>query len=546
METFISILRIVGDIIMFPVRVLFLPFELLLQSFKHTSEEEDANVPNAEHSLGPKILLWVQKGFKWVFALPLLFMRAPFVVGRSLFTADRRDRLFVLPAVIVLGFMGFVLLKNWLGDSQITNRYRQGAYQAIQRGDFALANTYFNRLLNNRDVEANDQLAWASVLVNTGNRQQAIQIMDKLAPDRGAAGFAPAHKVKAINYASQIGKSKDPELLPRLKRHLDCCMDKSPEISRAWAAYYLAVDDVEAALEKLTVAAKGDPKLWLVIADTCERVGKPVRRTRALRDAKAEFQFKVGKDPLDTESRLLLAKALTRMERHQEAEQTLLTGLKLQPDATMKRALAEYYVMRYDEASDSNDSAEQFAFLQKSIEHDASYTVTYDRMTSMFLSESSPEQKAKIKNVLLKLITTDTSSALAHFALSNLYLSEGDSEKGEWHLERAYKIDDRIVNVINNLAWILAHRKEPDLDRALELSKTTLDQMPDNAEFLDTYASILLLRADYELAIENFEKALPTSRSKNEIHMKLAKCYQAINRPELAEMHEKTANIGKH
>ena len=93
--------------------------------------------------------------------------------------------------------------------------------------------------------------------------------------------------------------------------------------------------------------------------------------------------------------------------------------------------------------------------------------------------------------------------------------------------------------VINNLAWVLAHKKKPDLDRALELASTAVSQSPDNAEYLDTYGTVLLKCKKYDAAITNFEKALSKHQSKDEIHMKLALCYRAIERPDLAEIHEK-------
>jgi tetratricopeptide (TPR) repeat protein len=130
---------------------------------------------------------------------------------------------------------------------------------------------------------------------------------------------------------------------------------------------------------------------------------------------------------------------------------------------------------------------------------------------------------------------------MAHFALSNLFGAEGDDAKAEWHLEQAHRLDNEFVAVINNLAWLLAHKREPDLDRALELAEIAVSRVPGNAEFLDTLGSVLLLQNRHEQAIAIFEKALRNSRSKNEIHVKLAACYRAIGRTDLANLHARNA-----
>ena len=534
-----SILQIVSSIVLFPVRALFLPFEWLF-SFDPTSDDGQDDSDH-EFGLGSKVGRWLRRAFGWGVGLPILLLKSPFVVMRSLLNAKRSDLLFLAPAALALGFLGFVSVQMWLGRTSIESRYRQGAYSAIQAGNFPLAKTYFTRMLDDGELSPTDQLALVGVFARTGQNEQAAQILDRLAPDEGPVGFPNAHKVKALNCAQQIGKSDDPELLKRLKRHLDCCSNESQEISQAWAAYYLGIDDIENALARLADAAQSHPQFWFSVADIAERERKFSYREKALREAKLEFQARLEKDPLDTDSRLNLAKVLTRRQDHELAEQLLLRGMKLQPDNKLRNSMAGFYVARYDDASKKapRDFSREFSFLQKAIEADANYSVAYDRLTNLFLADASSEERDSIREVLLSQIASDDPSAMAHFALSNLLFAAGENVKAEWHLEKAYKLDDRFVVVINNLAWVLAHKKKPDLDRALELASTAVSQSPDNAEYLDTYGTVLLKCKKYDAAITNFEKALSKHQSKDEIHMKLALCYRAIERPDLAEIHEK-------
>ena len=508
----------------------------------HTGETENTDNSMAEIGVAASLSRWLRVAFRWMVAIPVLLLRSPFVIFRNLLASEKRDLLFLAPAIAMICFLGYVFVQVGFRSSNISDRYRQGGYAAIEDGNYPLAKTFFTRMLSDGELVPRDRFQWANVLANTGEPQRAAEILDELAPEEGLAGFKPAHQMKAINLAGQIGKSDDPSLLRRLKRHLEQCDDESPAVIRAWIAYFMAVEDSEGALAKLTIAANTDPKMWLVIADLHQRKNELLPRNRALKKAKAEYQRLVAHDPLDTSNRVSLSVVLTRLKEHDDAEQVLLQGFTLQPDPAMKSALASYYVMRNDMLSrTAPEFSQQFRYLENAMQFDSSHAATYGRMTGLFLKDASDEQREAIKSSLMKRVTGDSQSALAHFSLSNLFQAEGDVAKAQWHLERAYELNSSIVHVINNLAWTLAHKEIPDLDRALDLAETAVRQSPKNYEFVDTYANVLMLRKEYDLAIKNFEKVLPHSRSKRAIHLRLAKCYRLINRPDLAELHETNA-----
>jgi tetratricopeptide (TPR) repeat protein len=384
------------------------------------------------------------------------------------------------------------------------------------------------------------------VLANTGELQRATEILDGLAPEEGPAGFQPAHQMKAINLARQIGKSDDPSLLRRLKRHLDCCNKNASGLHRVWFAYYLAVSDSDNAMQKLVAASEREPQYWLTLADLFAKQGNNSSQARALEAAKKSCTSKIKENPLDIQARLGLAKTLIRQDNIDDAEILLQEGLKLTPNDEMKNVVSHFYLLRYDKATNENESfAKRFAHLEKSIELAAGNSGIYDRLTAMFMTESTKEKRTVIKNELLELIGGNNPTAVVHFALSNLYDLEGEREKSTWHLEQAYQLDNRSVAVANNLAWKLAHQKEPDLDKALELAKQAVEESSANSDYLDTYATVLLLRQEYELAIPQFQKAIGKNREKYLIHKKLAQCYRAIGRPELAKIHEKNSQAPK-
>ena len=534
-ETLGTILNLLWTVLLFPVRVLLWPFGFL----RNRLPEDDA-YSSGSSGFVQTLGRWLKAGLGFVIQLPLLLVKAPIVFVRSLFSAGWRELLFLLPAILMVCFLGYVFFGVWSGETEIEDRYRIGAFKAIKDGDYDLAKTNFTRIIDAGELQTSDELAWAGVLSLTGETDRALEILNKLAPDKGPPGYRPAHREKVANLLRTLGKTSDPDHLSKLKRHLDCCEKDVPELSRAWFTYYLAIGDSSNAMQKLVVSSEKEPQYWLGLAELYKRQGNETSQIRCLDAAKESSDLKVKKDPFDIQARVNLAKTLTRQEDIDGAERVLVEGLKLMPNEQMKRLLCDFYLLRFDKSSLENEEfAKQFAYLQNALSLSAGNAGIYDRMTKMFLAASTEEKKLEIRNELLNLVTGDKPSAMAHFALGNLYESEGDSKKAVWHLKQSYELDNRSLAVANNLAWMLAHGQEPDLDQALELANNVLKVAPGNPEFLDTLGSIYLKRGEYESAIVSFEKSLPRVLDKAAVHKKLAICYRAIDRPELAKLHEK-------
>ena len=535
-----SIGQLLVAILLFPIRVVFYPFELIIRVLRRSGTSDD---PYQIQGTAPKGLLpatgfWLKRILLGIFILPL---KAVDDFVQRLASGNRRDLLYILPAMLMLGFFGFVFFQVFARGGQIDARYRKGAYDAIENQDFPLARTYFERLVSQSELNANDQFEWARVLNNTGEPERALMLINRLGPD-DRPGFAPAHRVQALNLAAKLGSSKDPLQLRKLRSHLENCRDDSPEISRAWAAYHLAVGQADEALKYLGDAAETNPELLMLIANIHQQNGRVYQMEQAMEEAETAFGQRVAKDPLDVVSRVALANILARQSKFDEAETTLLTGLKLQPEARIRRETAAFYLMRHDLASKQDkDFNEIFSHLQNALTLDPTSQAICERFLGLYENKSNAEESEKIKNALMESVTGDNPSAMSHFALSNLFWLEGQLEEAEWHLEQAYKLDQKLVIVINNLAWMLANKDEPDLARALELSSSAIQQAPQDSRFQETYATILMKQKKFEEAIFHFQKALPGSQIGPTIHEKLATCYRELGKPELAELHQKRA-----
>ena len=65
---------------------------------------------------------------------------------------------------------------------------------------------------------------------------------------------------------------------------------------------------------------------------------------------------------------------------------------------------------------------------------------------------------------------------------------------------------------LNNYAYFLTETGG-DIDKALEMSKESLDLEPENPTYLDTYARILFKKKDYKEALEYQMKAVAAAEA---------------------------------
>ena len=100
--------------------------------------------------------------------------------------------------------------------------------------------------------------------------------------------------------------------------------------------------------------------------------------------------------------------------------------------------------------------------------------------------------------------------------IANIYDKAGDYSKSDSAFDAALKLapDSPLVN--NNYAFSLAQRNI-NLNRALKMSAIAIEQLPDNAAYLDTYAWINFRLKNYDIALEYIDKAINTGNAVSEV-----------------------------
>lgn len=529
--------RMVSSILLLPIRLIVTPFrDLFHNTGVHLEDDNESLPPRAKFfNIVKPIVLF-----------PFRLAIFPFKLLHALRFESLQNLVFVLPAILMVGFFAFVSVQILGRGDRITARYMNGVRLALKEEDYPLAKTYYKRIMLKKKLNSEQQFQWANILARTGDGERANEIFNKLAPD-DSIGFAPTHALKAISLSKYAGQAKkDPTFLKKLRWHLTQSKmpsgKQSPEILEAWTVFYLASENYDEAIRVLEEAAPNQPANYMTIAQIHRGRGEEAKRQEVLKTAENVYRELLEKDELNHQVRIVLANIVAQREDFDEAEQILSKGFRLQPDAAIKRSASDFYVMMHDRArSNSKDLKTQVDLLVRAMSIDPNYRLVYDRLMRMYIANQKTDGIDQIRDAFVSMVTGDQPTPMGHLAYSNFLWEEGDREKAQFHLEQAYKLDPNYVSVLNNLAWMIAQSENPDLERATKLVKTAIEQRPRDGRFHDTYGDILMKQGNFRDSATELELALAGADDSKSVHQKLGIVYEKLGMSELAKKHREQA-----
>ena len=470
----------------------------------------------------------------------VLISPAELLIGVS--RGKSKQSLWAIPGILALAAFVFIgINQQWFGNFK-ANALRKSANAAFQGGDFELANMKYSELQNmTGGLEPDDELNWSLSLSRVGESEQSQKLMHKLAPGPGnPPGYRGAHELVAIHLARRLNEDNSPLVLQALRWHLSNSGDaKTPELNKAWADYFLQINDRENALKYLKSAAEIKPEYIVLAADIYASQGNKEGQMNALRQGRDAFQTIVTNNPEDPRHRIMLTKIQFRLGEYDEVEKLLVEGLDKREHDGLRTALSDFYLQRFKMSKGTFE--ERFGLIKQSLDTLETYLPSHDALIRFYRAVDNESSKQKIKSILAEQIQKEESAGIAHFALSNIYWSENQTELSLAHMEKAFALDARFSVVSNNLAWLLAHAEEPDLDRAMELARFSSEKEPNNGRYRDTLGTILMKQNRYDEALVEFHKALRTIKNKKMVHGKMADIYYAMNKIEFAKEHQDKA-----
>lgn len=479
-------------------------------------------------------------------AIKILISPGELLVG--IFKQSSTMILLALPSIAVLAAGTYYYSQTVSYQARILE-YQKTADEKFKLGSYeAAVDTYESLMEMEIPLTDEERFQYALSLTRVDRDNEAQIILRELAPlPGGASGYPLAHQLAAVTLARALKPPVDPDLRAILKWHLDSGGEtKDPVVNRAWAEYYLSLNEKMSAVRHMELAATVKPEFMVLAATIYQSMDDVVNYRRSLEKANVFFQQLVVEHPTNVTHRMMLSDILLELGDPDAAENTLLKGRSEKRSAELDSAIAAFYLRRYYE-TDTLSFADRFEYLRKCLSYDINYIDAYEAMTRLYRAnkqeESGPNEKGRevIKTLRLTIETSDA-PALAHFALSNILWEDDIFEESQFHMEKAYELDPKRFAVIaNNLAWILAHADEPDLDRAYELSRSVCEKYPDNGRLRDTLATVLMKQKKYDQALVEFARSLPTVSSRPTVHNKMAEIYDAIGKPKYAEKHRARA-----
>jgi tetratricopeptide (TPR) repeat protein len=119
----------------------------------------------------------------------------------------------------------------------------------------------------------------------------------------------------------------------------------------------------------------------------------------------------------------------------------------------------------------------------------------------------------------------------------------GQNDKAKIYLQRAVKKDPLNPVALNNYGWILTQDPNGDMDIALTAVNKALEIRPDDLRFRETRGQVLVRLGRWREAIEDLEIAVNGLPDVRDIHLSLAKAYDALGEKQLARVHRARATI---
>ena len=449
-----------------------------------------------------------------------------------------RDFFLGMPALIGLIAVPVLYSTSQLKQSSLSAEYVQEAKLAIDNEQYPRAELLLNRVLRRQDSGLSEaQFLMAVLFEETNQKGRASELFQMLAPDN-AIGHNKAHQRLAGILADTITWKSDPRDLNRLYWHLTAAGNSdSAAISIAWGKYWLATGDLKAARESFLKAVNQFPELWQTLGAIETQSGHQTLAVSSYNRSSEYLSKQLVNDPTNGRVRIDYVQVLMKLGKLEKAQRILDQGRLMDPEGPWTTLLASLAVSFHDLKSTQNTPiSELLSYLDRALKYDPNHGPALNRL--MAYATANVEGNADLKTILAKVIAEAKQPGLAHLAMGNLCWLEDNRKQAVFHFNRAMEFRKDMPVLLNNMAWLIAHdEKKPDLERAMGLIQSAIENRPEDLRFLDTRGSIYFLQEDWESALTDLEKSLTVVKDKKAVHRKLDVIYTKLELPEIAEQH---------
>jgi tetratricopeptide (TPR) repeat protein len=164
------------------------------------------------------------------------------------------------------------------------------------------------------------------------------------------------------------------------------------------------------------------------------------------------------------------------------------------------------------------------------------------------LSDDASKNGEEARRMLKERLAAGEAPWVIHLVLGTSSIGDAGIEEAEKHLEQALAQNARVPATLNNLAWLLASKKDPDLDRAFRLSDQAVKLAPGTPEVMETRGQILLKLGKWQEALADLERVLPyytqvprLEPNRPMLHAAISLAYEKLGNAEMAALHREKA-----
>ena len=193
---------------------------------------------------------------------------------------------------------------------------------------------------------------------------------------------------------------------------------------------------------------------------------------------------------------------LTRQGSFDEARQKIVRAIE--QNAGKKDVLAALHYLNADIFKAQKDSASAETELKKAIETDENYLPAYSAYAAILIERNQTAEAIE----QYKTIVEKKPSASVYVLLGILEEAGNNFAEAEKYYRKSLDIAPDSPIAANNLAWLIAENTGGNLDEALRLAQTAVNQNQKTAEFYDTLGWVYFKKGLYSPAIEQMKKAV--------------------------------------
>jgi tetratricopeptide (TPR) repeat protein len=201
--------------------------------------------------------------------------------------------------------------------------------------------------------------------------------------------------------------------------------------------------------------------------------------------------------------------------------------LKLDELATAQPSRLQLQELRARVFAAQGDGTSVERTLRQIIETDPNYLNAYFALSDYY--QTSQKQTGRAIAQLRDLIKLKPNNAQytaqAHLFVAMLEEGQGNFEEAAKNYEQMLGYDKRSVGAaiaFNNLAWLYADKGMGNLDKATDYARNAINITPE-AGFYDTLGYAYYKKRQFEIAIEQFNKAISRRPSSAIYHLRLAR-----------------------